>query len=157
MQRTFPMTQMKKNTTAWVERLNCSGSMRRRLQDIGLIEGTRVECLFRRVKGGPTAYFRRLRPETENNKLLFLQKESPDDLLVAIGGNPNVGKSTVFNALTGLRQHTGNWAGKTVSTACGECRRFGKRYILTDIPGTYSLFAHSAEEEVARDFLLWWG
>lgn len=101
--------------------------------------------------------FRRLRPETENNKLLFLQKESPDDLLVAIGGNPNVGKSTVFNALTGLRQHTGNWAGKTVSTACGECRRFGKRYILTDIPGTYSLFAHSAEEEVARDFLCFGG
>ena len=101
--------------------------------------------------------FRRLRPETENNKLLLLQKESPDDLLVAIGGNPNVGKSTVFNALTGLRQHTGNWAGKTVSTACGECRRFGKRYILTDIPGTYSLFAHSAEEEVARDFLCFGG
>ena len=56
MQHVFPMTQMERNAKAWVERLNCSGSMRRRLQDIGLIEGTRVECLFRRVKGGPTAY-----------------------------------------------------------------------------------------------------
>ncbi len=99
----------------------------------------------------------KLRPEAANNKAMLLQKESPEDLLIAIGGNPNVGKSTVFNALTGMRQHTGNWSGKTVSTACGECRRFGKRYILTDIPGTYSLFAHSAEEEVARDFLCFGG
>ena len=99
----------------------------------------------------------KLRPEAANNKAMLLKKESPEDLLIAIGGNPNVGKSTVFNALTGMRQHTGNWSGKTVSTACGECRRFGKRYILTDIPGTYSLFAHSAEEEVARDFLCFGG
>ncbi|MFR8002095.1 MAG: FeoA family protein [Hydrogeniiclostridium sp.] len=80
MQRTFPMTQMEKNTTAWVERLNCSGSMRRRLQDIGLIEGTRVECLFRRVKGGPTAYLIRgaviaLRP-SDSDRILVSGRRS---------------------------------------------------------------------------------
>lgn len=72
---------------------------------------------------------------------------------VGLMGNPNVGKSTVFNALTGLRQHTGNWPGKTVSTAQGTFRFEGEQYLLTDIPGTYSLHAHSEEEEVAKEFL----
>lgn len=73
---------------------------------------------------------------------------------VALAGNPNVGKSTVFNALTGLHQHTGNWPGKTVELAQGRYSRGGTEYILIDLPGTYSLAAHSAEEEVAREFLL---
>ncbi len=72
---------------------------------------------------------------------------------VALAGNPNVGKSTVFNALTGLRQHTGNWAGKTVATARGEYAYAGEDYQLIDLPGTYSLAAHSQEEAVARDFI----
>lgn len=72
---------------------------------------------------------------------------------VALAGNPNVGKSTVFNALTGLRQHTGNWPGKTVEQASGtyECR--GCQFRLVDLPGTYSLSADSPEEEIARDFI----
>ena len=70
-----------------------------------------------------------------------------------MAGNPNVGKSTLFNAVTGLNQHTGNWPGKTVASAEGLCRHGGKAYRLVDLPGTYSLLAHSAEEEVARNFL----
>ena len=72
---------------------------------------------------------------------------------VALAGNPNVGKSTLFNALTGLRQHTGNWAGKTVATARGEYTFQGEDYQLIDLPGTYSLAAHSQEEAVARDYI----
>ena len=76
------------------------------------------------------------------------------DYVVALAGNPNTGKSTVFNALTGLRQHTGNWPGKTVTRAEGGFEFGGKRYKLVDLPGTYSLLATSLDEEVARDFIL---
>jgi ferrous iron transport protein B len=76
------------------------------------------------------------------------------DVLVALAGNPNTGKSTVFNALTGLRQHTGNWPGKTVARAEGIFGYEGRRVKLVDLPGTYSLQAGSADEEVARDFIL---
>ena len=76
-----------------------------------------------------------------------------DTVKIALSGNPNVGKSTVFNVLTGLKQHTGNWTGKTVDVASGEFRYKEKTYTIIDIPGTYSLTPHSKEENVARDFL----
>ena len=76
------------------------------------------------------------------------------DYLVAVAGNPNTGKSTVFNAITGLRQHVGNWPGKTVARAEGRFEVEGKRYTLVDLPGTYSLLSMSVDEEIARDFLL---
>ena len=79
---------------------------------------------------------------------------SDADYVVALAGNPNVGKSTVFNALTGLRQHTGNWPGKTVARAEGGFTYDGHRFKLVDLPGTYSLLSTSRDEEIARDFIL---
>ena len=76
------------------------------------------------------------------------------DFVVALAGNPNTGKSTVFNALTGLRQHTGNWPGKTVTRAEGGYSYDNSRYKLIDLPGTYSLLSTSQDEEVARNFIL---
>lgn len=84
---------------------------------------------------------------------LHIVRDHPDDVVIALAGNPNVGKSTVFNALTGMNQHVGNWPGKTVSSAQGVAEHCGRRHILVDLPGTYSLLSHSAEEEIARDFL----
>lgn len=84
---------------------------------------------------------------------IVIGNKNEQDIVVALAGNPNVGKSTVFNGLTGMKQHTGNWPGKTVSNAVGYCKSKQNSYIFVDIPGTYSLMAHSAEEEVARDFL----
>jgi len=84
---------------------------------------------------------------------LRIERTNPDDKVIALAGNPNVGKSTVFNSLTGLNQHTGNWPGKTVTNAQGRYKHKDKNFIMVDIPGTYSLMANSVEEEVARDFV----
>ena len=88
-----------------------------------------------------------------DSAILHIDRESAEDRVVALAGNPNVGKSTVFNSLTGLNQHTGNWPGKTVANAQGKYRYKGANFILVDIPGTYSLMANSEEEEIARDFI----
>ncbi|MDR1769446.1 MAG: 50S ribosome-binding GTPase [Hungatella sp.] len=84
---------------------------------------------------------------------LEIKKRKEEDKVIALAGNPNVGKSTVFNQLTGMNQHTGNWPGKTVANAQGWCTDGQQGYVMVDIPGCYSLMAHSTEEEVARDFI----
>ncbi len=88
---------------------------------------------------------------------LIIKKDTPEQRIIAVAGNPNVGKSTLFNALTGMNQHTGNWPGKTVASAQGSFSTKKHSYRLVDIPGTYSLMAHSAEEEVARNFICFGG
>ncbi len=97
-----------------------------------------AECVFHNV-----AQLKKLGVNIENA-----------DYVVALAGNPNTGKSTVFNALTGLRQHTGNWPGKTVTRAEGGFDYNNKRFKLVDLPGTYSLLSTSTDEEVARNFIL---
>lgn len=76
------------------------------------------------------------------------------DLTIALAGNPNVGKSTVFNALTGMHQHVGNWPGKTVECKQGQLLLSQQRITVVDLPGTYSLAARSLEEQIARDFIV---
>jgi len=90
---------------------------------------------------------------TGNLKRLGINMEK-FDFVVALAGNPNTGKSTVFNSLTGLKQHTGNWPGKTVARAEGGFEFNNRRYKLIDLPGTYSLLSTSTDEEIARDFIL---
>lgn len=84
---------------------------------------------------------------------LFNIDVGENQYIIALAGNPNTGKSSVFNYLTGLNQHTGNWPGKTVVNARGKYKYQNEEYILVDVPGTYSLFATSEEEVVARDFI----
>lgn len=91
--------------------------------------------------------------QKDSFKDLFDIEKNDEQLVVALAGNPNTGKSTVFNSLTGLHQHTGNWPGKTVVNARGEFKYKEQEYILVDLPGTYSIFSSSVEEEVARDFI----
>ena len=88
---------------------------------------------------------------------LHIERPRPEDKIIALAGNPNVGKSTIFNRLTGMKQHTGNWPGKTVSNARGYCRGKRRGYVLVDVPGAYSLTAASPEEELARDFICYGG
>lgn len=94
--------------------------------------------------------------QTQDENFLRIKKDS-QEIVVALAGNPNVGKSTVFNALTGMNQHTGNWPGKTVTSARGQYEYKGFTHILVDVPGTYSLMANSTDEEVARDFICFGG
>lgn len=89
----------------------------------------------------------------ENEKINTAYHEEQTGYTIALLGNPNVGKSTVFNALTGMRQHTGNWPGKTVELATGTYTHQNLRHHMVDLPGTYSLLAHSSEEEVTRNYI----
>lgn len=82
-----------------------------------------------------------------------LKSESKEEYRIALAGNPNVGKSTIFNNLTGMHQHTGNWTGKTVANATGECIYKEQKYTFIDLPGTYSIMSNSEEEEIARDYI----
>lgn len=92
-----------------------------------------------------------------NNSFTSANPGTINKFVIALAGNPNVGKSTIFNALTGLKQHTGNWPGKTVATARGEYFYENKTFTLVDVPGTYSMMSNSVEEEVARNFICFGG
>ena len=159
MGKIISLREMEPGQRDRIKESTATGSIRRRLLDIGLVEGTEIKCVGKSPAGDPSAFYIRgaviaLRSEDSSNVLAEAEDVvQPERRIVALAGNPNVGKSTVFNGLTGLKQHTGNWPGKTVSSARGICSTERHSIELVDIPGTYSMLAHSQEEEVARDFL----
>ena len=159
MGKIISLREMEPGQRARIKEITATGSIRRRLLDIGLVEGTEIKCVGKSPAGDPAAFSIRgaviaIRSEDSSDVIAEItDEEHSKNRVVALAGNPNVGKSTVFNGLTGLKQHTGNWPGKTVSSARGYCRSGRHSIELVDIPGTYSLLAHSQEEEVARDFL----
>ena len=151
------LRQLPVGESARIRALGGDGGLQRRLLDLGMTPGTEIRCLGESPADGPRAYGLRgtvlaLRgSESEQVEVEPLPTQSC--VRVALAGNPNVGKSTLFNGLTGLRQHTGNWPGKTVALSTGRCRSAERDYLLTDLPGSYSLLARSEEERIARDFL----
>ena len=160
-----------------IQNLCVSETIRQRLMELGFIPGAAVTCVGASPMGDPKAYCvcntviaLRLTdsaeislvesPGTKSSgqkhtcKRKSPQKRTLPKKTIALAGNPNVGKSTVFNQLTGMHQHTGNWPGKTVAGASGSFQTDSFHCKLVDLPGTYSLQAHSCEEEITRDYLL---
>ncbi|HEX2964619.1 MAG TPA: ferrous iron transport protein B [Syntrophorhabdaceae bacterium] len=161
----FPLSLLVEGEEGFVYLLSGGEGFISRLAGMGIIAGTRVKVL--RNNGGQVIVLasdtRLALGKGQADKILIVKKQSADNaesekpeksIFVALAGQPNVGKSTIFNILTGLSQHVGNWPGKTVEFKEGLYRSNEVELRLIDLPGTYSLSAFSEEERVARDFLI---
>lgn len=157
MSKYYCLNDMEPGQTAHIQTLTSIDTTRRRLLDLGFVKGASVRCVGKSPSGDPAAFLicgAVIAIRSEEGKQIRIDEPKSHQKLIALAGNPNVGKSTLFNNLTGMKQHTGNWPGKTVENALGTGHSKRHTYIFADLPGTYSLMAHSPEEEAARDFLL---
>lgn len=178
------LAELPLESCGYIVGININGLLRRRLLDLGFIPGTKVTPKLASMWNNPRKYSIKdtdiaLRHEDAREVMVSFEpvelvssatdnyrtcgaafsscrQVDANDIyyIVALAGNPNTGKSTIFNALTGLRQHVGNWPGKTVMRAEGWWKYASHRFKIVDLPGTYSLLSMSDEEEIARNFLL---
>ena len=155
MNRSVSLAELPPGSSGVITEIRADASECKRLAQLGLIIGTEVKCKMRGSGGSPVAF-------TVHGVTLALRREICEKILLSsesagqtwlLAGNPNVGKSTVFNALTGLKQHTGNWCGKTVSGAEGFFTCGGIQIRLIDTPGTYAVLSDTAEEAAAGKML----
>lgn len=156
----IPLSELKPGQEARIYSLLCEGAMRQRFLDLGFLPGVSVSCTGQSPSGDPKAFLIRgavIAIRSRDSRDILAEVSSSGEKLIALAGCPNVGKSTLFNALTGLSQHTGNWPGKTVEQARGHFRTALYSCCLVDTPGAYSLSPHSPEEEITRDFLCFGG
>jgi GTP-binding protein len=179
---TVRLSEVARGRRVHVVRIEGASAFCRRLEDLGFTPGAAVRAELRGFLGDPLSFrildtVIALRTEDARRVVVTTEAHEPaaDDIgegngaihafeatgatprqrpVVALAGNPNTGKSTVFNQLTGLRQHVGNWPGKTVARFTGTMTHDGRRYEVVDLPGTYSLSSMSPEEEIARDVLV---
>ena len=154
------LAQLLPGQTATINNIKTEQENRKRLQDLGFVPGVTIQCLQKNISGSSSTYLIHgtviaLRQEDARAiTILPAQQTEQQQKTIILAGNPNVGKSTLFNALTGLHQHTGNWSGKTVELAHGTHHFANQDFTIVDLPGCYSLSPVSRDEQISYDYIM---